>query len=175
MVRLGWGVLVMLSALAGCGDDDANGGAGGAGGSGGSGGGAVPTNASALFDFLKAGSYHSWAAESAPHVSSGPHGMVRTYVNDVLEQSLAASNAAHPQGAASVKELYSTDGTTLSGWAVWVKLEADSAAGQNIYWYEVFSTTDGSSPAADGNGVPLCASCHGGSASDFFLSPYPLQ
>jgi hypothetical protein len=164
MAKNGWRVCALVCTLwlPGCGGDD-----------GGSSDGSVPTEADALFAFLQGQSYRNWTAESTPHASSGPHGVVHTYVNDTLAKSLAAGSAAHPKGAAAVKELYATDVHT--GWAVWVKLDADSAAGQSIYWYEVFSTTDGSSPAADGTGVPLCAGCHGGSTNDFFLSPYPLQ
>ena len=53
-----------------------------------------------------------------------------------------------------VVEMYDEDGRLL-GWAVMVKTGEDSAQGGGWYWYEITSTTDGSSPVAAGNGVPL--------------------
>ncbi|MEZ4302722.1 MAG: hypothetical protein R3B70_47805 [Polyangiaceae bacterium] len=153
------------------------GGQGGTGGSTGGQGGASdavpPTDKAALFKWLQDGNYKAYNAESAVHASAGPHGGgVRTFVNDQLEGSLSAGNAAHPMGAAAVKELYS--GGTLTGWAASVKTDTDSAGGQGWYWYEIFSTTDGSNTVAAGNGVSLCFNCHSG-GDDYVLSPYPLQ
>lgn len=135
----------------------------------------VPSNAAALFPFLQARAYDQFAVESGIHASSGPHGgNVRTFINDALADSLAAGNEQHPAGAATIKELYQSDGSTLNGWAVMVKTDADSAGGQGWYWYEIFSTTDSANPVVDGNGVGLCTSCHS-SGDDYFRSPYPLQ
>jgi len=155
------------------------GGNGGSGGSGGSGGASsselVPSDPTALFTYLQSKQYAGFAGESAIHLSTGPHGgSVRTYVNAALNASLAAKNAEHPKGAASVKELYAADNTTLEGWAVLVKTQDMSAAGQGYYWYEHFSVTDGSNPAFSGQGLGLCVNCHA-PGKDFFLSPYPLQ
>ena len=50
----------------------------------------------------------------------------------------------------------------------------NSANGQNWYWYEVLSTTDGDRLAGAGKGVPLCVGCHF-RGKDFVLSVYPLQ
>jgi hypothetical protein len=134
--------------------------------------GEVPTTRAELFKFLQSGAYRMFARESAVHPSGGPHGRVRTYLNPILESSLKAENEAHPVKAAAVKELYSGD--RLFGWAVSVKTEPDSAEGDGWYWYEVFSTSDGSRPAADGNGVSLCTGCHAG-GTDYVTIPYPLQ
>jgi hypothetical protein len=188
-------VLAAVLCLVACGDDaDSSGGApneGGAGGSsnlggdtssggsveaGGAGAGSAeqlpPTESSALFAWLGSGAYETWTAESAIHPSAGPHGGdVRTYVNDALFDSLS-SGANHPAGAAAVKELYS--GAELQGWAVGVKTAPDSAAGDNWYWYEIFSVTDPSNPVAAGLGVGLCSNCHAG-GQDFVLTPFPLQ
>lgn len=156
----------------------AQGGGGGAqGGGGGAGGGDVaelpPAEQNAIFQWLKDGHYTGWAAESGVHASAGPHGGgVRTYVNAALLESLSAGNSMHPKGAAAVKELY--DGATLSGWAVELKTDADSAGGQGWYWYENYSTTDPSGPVAAGNGKSLCFNCHSGGA-DHVLTPFPLQ
>jgi hypothetical protein len=135
---------------------------------------AVPTSDGALFAYLQSGRYRSFAAESGVHPSAGPHGVgVRTYVNAPLESSFAAGASSHPVGAAAVKELYAGDGTTLTGWAVEVKTQPDSAGGQGWYWYEVFSTTDGSRPIS-GPGHPVCTGCHS-EGIDYVRIPYPLQ
>jgi hypothetical protein len=129
-----------------------------------------PTNGAELLPWLEAGEYLGWTAESGVHPSSGPHGGgVRTFVNDVLHASLAAGSASHPQGAAAIKELYG-DGATVIGWAVEVKLQADSAGGDGWYWYERFQD----SVYADGTGEGICTGCHGG-GNDYVLSPFPLQ
>lgn len=132
---------------------------------------AIPTEADALFTWLQEGGYEGWPAESAVHASTGPHGRVRTFIGPSLEASLLAESAEHPVGSASVKELHDGDG--LLGWAVMVKTQAGPAA-DSWYWYEVFSTTSGANPVADGQGVSLCTGCHA-SGADYVRTPYPLQ
>lgn len=133
----------------------------------------VPTDDADLFEYLRAGRYRGFAAESGVHPSAGPHGRgVRSFVNGILERSLESGAATHPAGAAAIKELYAADGTTLTGWAVEVKTQADSAGGQGWYWYEVFSTTDGSQPIS-GQGRPVCTGCHA-LGRDYVRIPFPL-
>lgn len=121
-------------------------------------------------DWLAAGSYLGWAAESAPHASSGPHfGTVRVFVNDRLFDSFAAGLPAHPAGAATVKELYG-NGSELMGWSVMVKVEDDSDGGRGWYWFERFNTTE----FANGRGVRLCTGCHA-AGQDFIRIPFPLR
>lgn len=162
----------------GAGGAGGSGGQGGNGGNGGAGGSSaidVPATPPELFTFLQSKGYAGFAAESAPHPSTGPHGgPVRTFINEPLRLSLEAGSAEHPKGAACVKELYDTAGTTLRGWAVFVKTEDASAGGQGFYWYEHFSTTSGENPAFAGQGLALCANCHVG-GKDYFLTPFPLQ
>lgn len=134
--------------------------------------GAVPTSSEELFAYLQSGAYRSFPHESAPHASVGPHGQVQTYINPVLEASLSAENEAHPVGAAAVKELYG-DGV-VTGWAVYVKTQAESDGGNGLYWYEVFSTTDPTAVAVDGQGEPGCTGCHS-AGRDFTLSSFPLE
>lgn len=129
----------------------------------------VPVQAGPLFAFLQSGDYESFLAEPEAHASTGPHGRVRTFFNSSLATSLGDGSTEHPVGAATIKELFS--GESLTGWAVMVKTEAGAAA-DSWYFYEIFSTTDGSSPVADGNGVSLCSGCHSG-GSDFVLSGLP--
>lgn len=134
----------------------------------------VPASSAELFAWLQAGRYRAFAAESAVHTSAGPHGgSVRTYVNAVLEASLGSGNATHPAGSAAVKELFAPDRSTLTGWAVEVKLQDDSDGGRGWYWYEVFSTTDGSRPI-EGVGSAACTGCHA-QGRDYVRIPFPLQ
>lgn len=132
----------------------------------------IPTTADELLAWLQAGNYLGWTAESAPHPSGGPHGgTVRTYVNDIVLESLRAGNASHPAGSAVVKELY-FNGSSVQLWAVMVKVQANSDGGRGWYWWE------GASYA--GLGVPVCTNCHGGNyngyvSKDYVLSNFPLQ
>lgn len=151
------------------------GGSGGnTGGMGGSNGGAVPTSGADIFPWLQAKEYANFAAESGQHASTGPHGgNVRTFLNPILFDALSSGSTNFPVGTAAVKELWG-NGSKLLGWAVFVKTQADSAAGNGFYWYEVYSATDPSNPVADGNGVGLCSGCHS-NGTDYFLTPFPLQ
>jgi len=125
-----------------------------------------PTDAAALRAWLEAGSYRGWVAESAPHPSTGPHGgTVRTYLNDIVLESLQAGNAAHPAGAALVKELY-FGGDSVQLWAVSVKVEDDSAGGRGWYWWE--------GEGLSGVGLRACTSCHS-RGRDYVWTPFPLQ
>jgi len=128
------------------------------------------TEPAALLTWLQAGGYRDWEAESAPHPSAGPHGgRVRTFLNPALFASLSAGDAQHPAGAAAVKELYS-DGEEVRGWAVMVKLQAESDRGRGWYWYETF----GSGPPLEGVGIGVCTGCHS-AGRDFVRIPFPLQ
>lgn len=134
---------------------------------------AVPTEPAALQAWLATREYTAWPAESAPHPSDGPHGgSVRTFVTPDLAASLAAGTD-HPAGAAAVKELFG-DGDTVTGWAVSVKLAADSADGDGWYWYEVFTTDPSGVAPYQGVGLDLCTDCHA-AGDDYVLIPFPLQ
>ena len=138
----------------------------------------VPTNKNDLFKYLQDGSYKQFAAkESSNHPSAGPHtkiGLpVRVFLDPKLDASLKAGNSEHPAGSSAVKEMYDASGK-LQGWAAMVKTQADSQTGAGWFWYEVTSTTDGSTPVASGNGVPLCFGCHF-TGNDFVLTGYPLK
>lgn len=116
----------------------------------------VPTDAAALEAYLADGGYTDFAAETAPHESAGPHfGRVRTFVGDCLATSLDGPGGQHPVGAAGVKELYGSDGASVAGWAVMVKVSPGEDA-EGWYWYERF----GGSTYADGVDVGLCTGCH---------------
>lgn len=125
-----------------------------------------PTDAAALRAWLDAGTYRGWVAESAPHRSTGPHGgTVRTYLNDIVLESLQAGNAAHPAGSALVKELY-FGGANVQLWAVSVKVQDDSDGGRGWYWWE--------GEGLSGVGLRTCTGCHGG-GRDYVWTPFPLQ
>jgi hypothetical protein len=132
----------------------------------------VPSNAADLQAFLDAGDYSGFAAESAVHASTGtsPHGMVRVFINETLDQSLTAGNTSHPIGSAAIKELYGDDGTTRIGWAVSVKTADDSGDGMGWYW---FRSADGM-VTHESNGNADCTACHAPGV-DYFTSSYPLQ
>ena len=135
---------------------------------------APPAEPAALLKWLQAGSYRQWPKESGPHRSMGPHqGLVVAYLNPMLDKSMAAKAAVHPQGSAAVKELQDSSGK-LTGWAVSVKTAADSDGGRGWFWYEIVGTTPGSNVAAQANGAPLCSACHV-RGRDFVLIPHPLD
>jgi hypothetical protein len=95
---------------------------------------------------------------------------VRVFVTPDLRDSLTAGAAEHPIGAATVKEMYEKDGTTLRGWAAMVKTPT------GWYWYENIGTGegDGESPIAAATGVDLCADCHD-SGVDNILTKFPAN
>ncbi len=139
---------------------------------------AVPTDQTAIFRYLKTGAYRRWnARESTSHPGRGPHtklqAPVKTYMNDTLAASMQAENDRHPIGATSVKEMLKPDGS-LTGWAVAIKTQNDSAAGRGWYWYEVTSTSDASEVPAIGNGVQGCVGCHA-PGKDYVLTSWPLK
>lgn len=134
----------------------------------------VPSEPAALLAYLRSGAYKSFGSESGPHPSTGPHGgRVLTYVNDLLAQSLDASEAEHPRCAASVKELF-LGKNEVSGWAVFVKTEELSNKGKGYYWYEITSTRAGARADYEGRGIGVCVGCHS-AGRDQFRAPWPLQ
>lgn len=129
-----------------------------------------PPGGTALAEWLGAGHYRQWRAESQTHASQGPHfGRVRAYLNPALFESLSAGKKEHPKGAVAVKELYG-DGDRVLGWSVAIKTEAMSAAGANWYWFEKFEAR----VVADAKGVLLCRGCHI-TGRDYVLTPWPLK
>lgn len=128
-----------------------------------------PIGAADLRPWLESGAYLDWTAESAPHDSTGPHfGVVRTFVNEPMFDSLSVGSDPHPIDAAAVKELYG-GGSEVAGWSVMVKV-ADGSGGDTWYWLEYYQ----GSTYADGVGDSLCTGCHG-DGTDHVLSPFPLQ
>ncbi len=124
-----------------------------------------PTGRAALEAWLATGAYQAWSCEDAPHPARPPgaHGENRICSNAAIAGTPAG---ALPVGAASVKELYE-DGHP-NGYAVAIKLEADSAGGDGWYWFENL----GGTIYADGAGVSLCTGCHAG-GDDYVFTRVP--
>ena len=133
--------------------------------------------------WLATGAYKQWAAEPAIHASRSPspHGFNRIYSNQVISSN-AAGTGPWPEGAAAVKELYNLQTDTVPvGYAVYLKTQADSAAGANWYWYERVPSTssaphDANGVVADGlggSGTPntICVACHSAAESDAAHTP----
>jgi len=132
-----------------------------------------PTDSTTLLKWLRAGSYKAWPKESAPHRSMGPHQtLVVAYLNPLLDKSMTAKSASHPQGAAAVKELFDADGKPY-GWAVAVKTSHDSDGGKGWYWYEILGGAT-ANVVAQASGVAVCVGCHA-RGRDFVLIPHPLD
>ncbi len=136
---------------------------------------AVPSTPAALQTWLRTRAYTCWARESAAHPSAGPHGgNVRVYLNGALDRSLADGADEHPPGSVAVKELFGSGKDTVTGWAVGVKTSGASDGGRGWYWYEAFDTNATPSSTIEGQGKPLCSSCHA-AGRDFVLVPHPLR
>lgn len=85
-------------------------------------GAAFDTSLAGLQAFFQSKAYQAWPSEPAPHPSTGPHGgNVRTWVNPTLEASLDSNATSHPIGSVTVKELYGSGTTTVTGVAIDVK------------------------------------------------------
>jgi hypothetical protein len=71
----------------------------------------------------------------------------------------ASTSGSYPVGAASVKEIYTSDKVT--GYAVGVKVAAGEGA-NTWYWYERLGT----SVVANGIAAGECSGCHGAAPRD---------
>jgi hypothetical protein len=134
-----------------------------------------PMGEADLLAWIATGQYKQWACEPAVHASRGPSVHTpfdRVCSNNVLSAAAAAAGTGPwPQGAAEVKEIYMAmgDATPTGGYAVSLKISADSAGGANWYYYERFDGT----LYADGIGTPLCTGCHSLAGSDPFHTTTP--
>lgn len=137
-----------------------------------------PEGAAAVEAWLTSGDYKDWQCEPKIHEarSPSPHGFNRICSNDVIS-SRATDKGDWPAGAAAVKELYaSADAKKPIGYAVYLKTKADSAGGDNWYWYErvpldSHAPHDAEGVVADGMGdegpaKTVCVSCHVAAGSD---------
>ncbi|MEH6535933.1 MAG: cytochrome P460 family protein [Psychroserpens sp.] len=137
-----------------------------------------PLGKEELFAYLNTKKYQEFKTqESEAHPSIGPHTKlgwpVRTYMNDILAESMTSGNSSHPIGSAVVKEMF-TDQNVLNGWAVYTKTQDDTAAGKGWFWYEVTSTEDSNAIQGIGNGVNGCVGCHA-IGKDMVRSAFPFK
>lgn len=123
----------------------------------------LDTSPSALTAFAKSKAYEAWRAEPAKHASEGPHGQVRTFVNDVLYESMKAGNTTHPPGSVTVKELFGKEGDAITGHAINVKNESGT-----WFFYEGFTSSDYEEPYHYEGTSNFCAGCHNG-GTDYVL------
>jgi hypothetical protein len=146
-----------------------------------------PMGAAKIQPWLASGAYKSWNCEPAVHTarSPSPHGFDRICMNDVLASN-ATSTAPWPAGAAAVKELYaSLSSTTVMGYAVYLKTEANSAGGANWYWYENVPLSSAFPPDSSrsdgvvdglgttGDALTVCIACHAAAGSNAAHTPSP--
>jgi len=126
--------------------------------------------------WLADATYNDWACEAAIHASRdpSPHGFNRICSNDVLAANVSGT-ADWPKGSAGVKELYaSASATTPIGFAVYLKTDADSAGGDNWYWYErINSDTIADGMGDSGPAKTICVGCHIGAGIDLAHTPTP--
>lgn len=118
-----------------------------------------PRGADDILTWIEAGHYTAWACETASHPprpGSG-HGPNRICSNDAL----VAASDVFPIGAASVKEVFESDGS-IAAYAVYRKM-TEETGGDSWYWYE--GTRDGN--VANGQGDDTCTGCHGRAPRDF--------
>jgi hypothetical protein len=118
--------------------------------------------------WLAQGDYKSWACETVEHpqMKVSPHGVNRVCSNDLAAGFEGAVSDERPIGTAGVKELYD-DSSALVGYAVGVKIAAESLGGSNWYWYERMQekvVVDGLGDA--GLAKSVCVGCHAGAGSD---------
>jgi hypothetical protein len=121
----------------------------------------------AITAFLKGGTHLHWKADPEPYPSGGPHGMVRTYFNGVLYQSLKDGAVNHPPGSMAIKVLLDRDGTTILGHTISFK---DPGTSEWV-WFE------GSEPNYERpiyfKGIAnQCAGCHR-IGTDFVVASAP--
>lgn len=124
--------------------------------------------------WLARGAYKDWTCEPAVHDarSPSPHGKNRICSNDLAS---AHGDGPYPIGAASVKELYDDAGAQIVGYAVGLKVSADTT-GAGWYWYENVpldhpAPHDDRGVVADGIGssgaaLDICVGCHVGAGAD---------
>jgi hypothetical protein len=124
--------------------------------------------------WIAEGFYLDWACEPEPHAarSPSPHGVNRICSNDALS---AHGDGEYPVDAASVKELYADDMTTIVGYAVATHVAAGKG-GADWYWYERVPA-DSAAPhdengvvadalGTDGPALSICVACHSAAGSD---------
>ncbi len=130
-----------------------------------------PVAADPLRDWLQNGEHRDWPAWSEVGPTLGLGG-ARVYLNDALLQSLSARADVHPTGAAAVRELYSEDFATVTGYSVLLKV-APGTEFDAWYCFELLHLEPDRQPAVAERGAPRCESCHA-QGRGFIQSTLPL-
>jgi hypothetical protein len=133
------------------------------------------TGKQAVTAWLEGGAYEEWACEAEVHEARAPspHGFNRICSNFAIA-AIALQQGNWPKGAAAVKELYaSADAAEPAGYAVYLKMDADSDHGKNWYWYEILPS---GKVVADGMGTSggakdICVKCHDAAGADAMHTP----
>lgn len=127
------------------------------------------SSAEKLEAWLTKADYKTWSCETVEHPQVGvsPHGKNRICSNGLAAGFGGTTTDERPLGTASVKELYD-DSSKLVGYAVAVKVTAQSAAGGGWYWYERIPQTGVVANGLGDAGAPktVCVGCHAAAGSD---------
>ncbi|HEX5753530.1 MAG TPA: hypothetical protein VFZ09_45455 [Archangium sp.] len=130
----------------------------------------LDTSEAGITAFVREGRYKEWLAEPGVHETRAPHGSkVRVFFNDPVVQSLRVGNTTHPVGSILVKELYESDGKTLRGHALDVKI-AEGPGKDTWIFYEGFGPEYASNYY--GRGHATCHGCHA-SGRDYVTTALP--
>ena len=129
----------------------------------------------AIDAWLAAGSYKAagWKCEPASHDGRGssPHG--KNLVCNNTKVTATVAGAKYPFGAASVKELFAADGTTITGYATGLKLKDGASDGGKWYWYEKFNGAVVFNGKGKMDNSDTCSSCHVKATGDFVFTRVP--
>lgn len=114
------------------------------------------TSLEEIQQFVDDKGFADWTNEPEPRdpipESGSPHKKVRTYFGPRLEISLNDFRGEHPVGSASVKEVYSDDGSTVTDYFVYVRHKQGPPA-DSYTWFR-----------QEGQlyyeGESFCAECH---------------
>lgn len=119
----------------------------------------APTEAE-VTAFILTEEYKTWFGNSTVQTaqSGSPHGKVRTFLNTELKASVDASQTEHTVGSISIKELYDSAGTTITGYAYSHKIAAGTAANTWLWYEDLNLSADGANYF--GVGITTCSGCH---------------
>lgn len=117
-----------------------------------------------LLTWLEAGHYLAWSCESGRHPPSTRSGHGANRICSNRRHETHVGGGPFPEGAASVKEVYTADGR-IRLYAVYRKVEAGTG-GDRWYWFE--GSRDDT--IANGEGDSTCTGCHAGAPNDYVFT-----
>jgi hypothetical protein len=115
----------------------------------------VPTERVALAQWLDSRPFRSWTADPSPRSPQpdSPHGTVRVFFNQTIEDALREGSVPRPAGSVLVKEIYG--GASVEGYSVMLKVR-EGSSGNDWLFYEAF----GGSTSTYNVGATGCVGCH---------------